>query len=347
MPRLILASGSGHSASRSRRTDAVGGAVGGAVRWRACPSPSSPRGARDADGARPPRPQDRPGARRDLPRRALRARLRRPLPAAGRHRAERPDHRQAGQRGPARRCSRPTPTPRAMAARRPREHLEPIIGPLGFFRAKTESLLKLQRRPGRAVRRRGAAAGSTTWSRCPASAARPPTSCSATPSASPGITVDTHFGRLARRLRLDRGDRPGQGRARGRRAVPQARLDDAQPPPDLARPPRSATPASPPAAPARWRAGARRTARARPTRRPPPSWSRPRAGHETARSPWPGGAAGRPVGVALASARRDPTRRCRRAGRRRHPRAARAKADGRGRPTARRDGTPVDGGLPA
>ena len=38
--------------------------------------------------------------------------------------------------------------------------------------------------------------------------------------------------------RLDRGDRPGQGRARDRRAVPQARLDDAQPPPDLARPPR-------------------------------------------------------------------------------------------------------------
>ena len=30
-----------------------------------------------------------------------------------------------------------------MAGRRPREHLEQIIGPLGFFRAKTESLLKL------------------------------------------------------------------------------------------------------------------------------------------------------------------------------------------------------------
>ena len=74
------------------------------------------------------------------------------------------------------------------------------IGPLGFFRAKTETLLKLSaalverfdgevprtpRRPGHAARRR---------------AARPPTSCSATPSASPGITVDTHFGRLVRRL---------------------------------------------------------------------------------------------------------------------------------------------------
>ena len=52
-------------------------------------------------------------------------------------------------------------------------------------------------------------------------------------------------------LRLDRRDRPGQGRARGRGAVPEEGLDDAVPPPDLARPAASATPATPPAAPAR------------------------------------------------------------------------------------------------
>ena len=91
------------------------------------------------------------------------------------------------------------PDARAMAAAE-REKLEAIIGPLGFFRAKTESLLKLERGPGRAVRRRGAAAGSRTWSSCPASAARPRTSCWATRSASPAITVDTHFGRLSRRF---------------------------------------------------------------------------------------------------------------------------------------------------
>ena len=34
------------------------------------------------------------------------------------------------------------PTPEAMAAA-PREHLEQLLGPLGFFRAKTDSLLKL------------------------------------------------------------------------------------------------------------------------------------------------------------------------------------------------------------
>ena len=34
------------------------------------------------------------------------------------------------------------PTPEAMAAA-PREHMEQLLGPLGFFRAKTDSLLKL------------------------------------------------------------------------------------------------------------------------------------------------------------------------------------------------------------
>jgi hypothetical protein len=64
-----------------------------------------------------------------------------------------------------------------------RDHLEQIIGPLGFFRAKTESLLKLSaalvERPRREV-----PPGSRTSSSCPASDARPPTSSSATPSAS-------------------------------------------------------------------------------------------------------------------------------------------------------------------
>ena len=118
------------------------------------------------------------------------------------------------------------PDPAAMAAA-DRDVLEGILGPLGFFRAKTDAVLKLS---AALVADHGGQvpAASTTSSSCRAWAARPPTSCSATPSASPGITVDTHFGRLVAPLRLDRRDRPGQGRARDRRAVPQARLDDAR-----------------------------------------------------------------------------------------------------------------------
>ena len=113
--------------------------------------------------------------------------------------------------------------------------------------------------------------GSTTSSPCPGVGRKTANVVLGNAFGIPGITVDTHFGRLVAPVRLDRGDRPGQGRARGRRAVPEARLDDAQPPPDLARPPASATPASPRAAPARSRAGARRTARGRPTRSRPPT----------------------------------------------------------------------------
>ena len=53
----------------------------------------------------------------------------------------------------------------------------------------------------------------------------------------PGITVDTHFGRLVRRWRwTDRGG-PGEGRARDRRAHRAQRVDAAEPPGDLSRPP--------------------------------------------------------------------------------------------------------------
>ena len=149
--------------------------------------------------------------------------------------------------------------------RRPRARSRQIIGPLGFFRAKTESLLKLSAALVERLRRRGAAAA-----RGPRHAARRRPQ-DRQRRARQRLRHPRHHRRHPLRparppVRLDRGDRPGQGRARGRRAVPQARLDDAQPPPDLARPPRAATPRSPPAAPARSRAGARRTARARPTR---------------------------------------------------------------------------------
>ncbi len=90
------------------------------------------------------------------------------------------------------------PDARAMAAA-DRERLETIIGPLGFFRAKTESLLKLS-----------AALVADHDGQVPARLA----DLVALPGVGrktanvvlgnafgvPGITVDTHFGRLARRL---------------------------------------------------------------------------------------------------------------------------------------------------
>ena len=45
----------------------------------------------------------------------------------------------------------------------------------------------------------------------------------------PGITVDTHFGRLVASVRLDDRNRSGQGRARGRRTVSAQGLDPAVP----------------------------------------------------------------------------------------------------------------------
>ena len=54
----------------------------------------------------------------------------------------------------------------------------------------------------------------------------------------PGITVDTHFGRLVRRWRWTDAGGPGQGRACGRRADRAQRVDPAEPPGDLPRPPR-------------------------------------------------------------------------------------------------------------
>ena len=194
-----------------------------------------------------------------------------------------------------------------------RATLEGIVGPLGFFRAKTESLLKLSaalverpRRPGAApARRPGQAARRRSQDRQRRARQR--------------LRHPGHHRRHPLRpadppLRLDRGDRPGQGRARHRRALREARLDDAQPPPDLARPPGL------PRAEARVR---RLPGRAlvpvvrrgpdRPAR--PRSWSGPRAAHEAdaavavARSCGVGGAPHRlrPDAGARAPARRMST----------------------------------------
>lgn len=90
------------------------------------------------------------------------------------------------------------PDPRAMAAA-DRAHLEQIVGPLGFFRAKTESLLKLS---AALVERYDAQVPARLEDLVTLPGVGRKTANVVLGNAFdlPGITVDTHFGRLARRL---------------------------------------------------------------------------------------------------------------------------------------------------
>jgi endonuclease-3 len=90
------------------------------------------------------------------------------------------------------------PDPRAMAAA-DRAHLEQIIGPLGFFRAKTESLLKLsaalvERYDGEVPPKL------TELVTLPGVGRKTANVVLGNAFGIPGITVDTHFGRLSRRF---------------------------------------------------------------------------------------------------------------------------------------------------
>jgi endonuclease-3 len=90
------------------------------------------------------------------------------------------------------------PDPPSMAAAA-REDLERIIGPLGFFRAKTESLLKLsqalvERYDGEVPRRL------VDLVTLPGVGRKTANVVLGNAFDVPGITVDTHFGRLARRF---------------------------------------------------------------------------------------------------------------------------------------------------
>lgn len=90
------------------------------------------------------------------------------------------------------------PDPAAMAAA-PRELLEQIIGPLGFFRAKTDALLKLsaalvERYDGQVPPRL------QDLVTLPGVGRKTANVVLGNAFGIPGITVDTHFGRLVRRL---------------------------------------------------------------------------------------------------------------------------------------------------
>jgi endonuclease III len=90
------------------------------------------------------------------------------------------------------------PTPERMAAA-PRDHLEQLLGPLGFFRAKTESLLKLsaaliERYDGQVP------AKLEDLVTLPGVGRKTANVVLGNAFGVPGITVDTHFGRLVRRF---------------------------------------------------------------------------------------------------------------------------------------------------
>lgn len=90
------------------------------------------------------------------------------------------------------------PTAAAMAAA-PREHLEQIVGPLGFFRAKTDSLLRLS---SELVERFGGEVPGRLDDLVTLPGVGRKTANVVLGNAFdiPGITVDTHFGRLVRRF---------------------------------------------------------------------------------------------------------------------------------------------------
>ena len=90
------------------------------------------------------------------------------------------------------------PDARAMAAA-PREHLEQLVGPLGFFRAKTESLLKLS---AALVADHDGEVPATLDAlvKLPGVGRKTANVVLGNAFDVPGLTVDTHFGRLVRRL---------------------------------------------------------------------------------------------------------------------------------------------------
>ena len=90
------------------------------------------------------------------------------------------------------------PDPPAMAAAS-REHLEQIVGPLGFFRAKTDALLKLS--AALVERYDGEVPGRLDdLVTLPGVGRKTANVVLGNAFDVPGITVDTHFGRLVRRL---------------------------------------------------------------------------------------------------------------------------------------------------
>ena len=184
-----------------------------------------------------PRPRAA-GARRTRPAvPGRRVRAGPPLAAATarRHHPVGPVHRRAREprhARPVRTVSRPpatSPTPTRRSWKR-------LIKSTGFFRNKAKNIRAVLRGHRRAARRRGAGRRSKNSSRCPGVGRKTANVVLGDAFGTPGITVDTHVGRLAAAARPDEAHRPGEGRVRADGAGPAGRVDAVQPPADPARP---------------------------------------------------------------------------------------------------------------
>lgn len=117
-----------------------------------------------------------------------------------------------------------------------REEMETLLKPTGFFRAKTNSLLKL----GQALvdDYDGVVPGKLEeLVKLPGTGRKTANVVLGNAFGVPGITVDTHFDAAGSPVRLDHRGGPGQGRAHHRGAVPEEGLDHVVAPADLPRPP--------------------------------------------------------------------------------------------------------------
>ena len=217
------------------------------------------------------RPPDCPGTGRALSGRVHRTELHDPAPAARRDDPVRADNRQAGQpHDPALFGNYPTPTDYAGAAR---EDVDEILRSTGFYNAKTTSLMGL----GQSLCERfgGEVPGRLEdLVTLPGVGRKTANVVLGNAFGIPGLTVDTHFGRLARRFGWTTEQRPGQGRGRGGRAHPARDWTDLSQR-MIWHGRRSAMRAGPPAGPAGWPACAPPTARGPSTRRSPRSSSGP------------------------------------------------------------------------
>ena len=116
-----------------------------------------------------------------------------------------------------------------------RAELEQLIQSTGFFRAKTNALIGL----GQALVERyhgEVPARLKDLVTLPGVGRKTANVVLGNAFGKPGITGRHPLRAAGAPLRLDRRDRSREGRGRGRRTVPAQRMDDAQPPVDLARP---------------------------------------------------------------------------------------------------------------
>ena len=136
-----------------------------------CRNGPRPRSKRRSAASRPPMPRRRPSSSTSIRSRCWSrwcCRRRRPTPASTRRR---------------RLCS-PPPTRRRRWSARRGAGCAIYIKTIGLFRTKAKNVVALSQQLIARAWRQGAARRARRWRRCPASAARPPMSCSTSPSAS-------------------------------------------------------------------------------------------------------------------------------------------------------------------